>query len=359
MPDLRPARRVVIAATAFMVACGGGATGNKAGGSERVTLRMANTAIKVDGVPAVKYFVDRLQDESRSNVSVLVVNEYDHYLPEAEQQIVRDVAAGKIDLAWVGSRVFDTLGVKSFQALTLPMLVDSYALEKATIESSIPAQMMRGLDALGVAGLGVLADGLRKPIGVKKPIVGAADWRGIRFGTLRSAAQSAAIRALGAIPTEVFGSRRTTALTSGTLGGFEMSLLTYDDLAWIPPAPYVTVNVNLWPQMDVLIANPSRLRELTAEQRDWLHRAADDSVKHSTTLGAKDPGLLREACSKGTHAVNASAADLEALRRGTAGAYADLVNDPVTKAFAARIEALKHATHPESSPTIPSGCASL
>ena len=89
--------------------------------------------------------------------------------PTPSSRSCSDVAAGEIDLGWAGTRVFDTLDVKSFQALTAPMLVDSYALESAVIESGITEQMMQGLDGLGVAGLGVLADGLRKPIGVTGP----------------------------------------------------------------------------------------------------------------------------------------------------------------------------------------------
>ena len=120
-----------------------------------------------------------------------------------------------VDLGWVGTRVFDTMGVKSFQALTAPMLVDSYALENAVIESGITDQMMEGLDELDVVGLAVLADGLRKPIGVTAPILGPADWRGITFGTLRSNGQAEAIRALGATPAQIFGSEREEALAQG------------------------------------------------------------------------------------------------------------------------------------------------
>ena len=88
--------------------------------------------------------------------------------PTPSSRSCSDVAAGEVDLGWVGTRVFDTLDVKSFQALTAPMLIDSYALESAVIESGITEQMMEGLDELGVAGLGVLADGLRRPIGVDR-----------------------------------------------------------------------------------------------------------------------------------------------------------------------------------------------
>ena len=110
------------------------------------------------------------------------------FASDAEQQVVRDVAAARSTSAG-SERAFDTLGVKSFQALTAPMLVDSYALENAVIESGITEEMMKGLDELGVVGLGVLPDGLRKPIGVTAPILGPADWRGITFGTLSRTAR--------------------------------------------------------------------------------------------------------------------------------------------------------------------------
>ena len=111
------------------------------------------------------------------------------FADDAEQQVVRAVAAGKADLGWAGARVFDTMGVSSFQALQAPMLIDSYALEQAVAASDTPGQMLQGLTKVGVRGLGVLGDGLRKPIAVKQPMLGAADWRGITFGTVKSHAR--------------------------------------------------------------------------------------------------------------------------------------------------------------------------
>ena len=42
---------------------------------------------------------------------------------------LEDVKTGKVDMAWVGARAFDTVGVTSFQALVAPLLIDSYDLE--------------------------------------------------------------------------------------------------------------------------------------------------------------------------------------------------------------------------------------
>ena len=56
------------------------------------------------------------------------------------------VADGRYDLGVVGTQVFDTLGVSSFQALNAPMLVDSYALQAAVLESGLTDTMMQPLE---------------------------------------------------------------------------------------------------------------------------------------------------------------------------------------------------------------------
>src|SRR5215207_9523036 len=264
---------LVLAGTAALAvaACpGGGDAEDKAGGShEPLVLLLANTNGQLDFTPALVDFVDRVEELSGGDLRIEAVDEWGNFASDAEQRVVKDVSDGETDLGWVGTRVFDTLGVKDFQALTAPMLVDSYALEGAVIESGITEQMMQGLADLGVAGLGVLPDGLRKPIGVTGPILGPADWQGITFGTLRSHGQAGAIGALGATPAQVHREEREEGLEHGTIQGFETSIWSHrhdPELAVL--APYVTSNVTLWPQMDVLLANPARLEALTGEQRE-------------------------------------------------------------------------------------------
>jgi len=310
---------VAIAVVVAVVAGGcssGGAAGDKAGGAgEPVVLRMANTNGDLNDLPAVQYFVSQVKERSGGNLRIRLVNRWGDYANDAEQQVVRAVAAGKADLGWAGARVFDTLGVTSFQALQAPMLIDSYALEQAVLTSDISARMMDGLDKVGVRGLGVLADGLRRPIAVKHPLLGVGDWRGITFGTVKSQVQVQALRALGATPMEIFRRSRNQALQAGTLGGFEMSLLVYEHNVPPPRAPYVTANVTLWPQMDVLVAHPDRLARLTGQQRGWLQQAAQDAAGRSAALADRDAQSLKNACQSGARFANASPADLAALRK--------------------------------------------
>ena len=160
---------------------GGGA--DKAGGAaDPVVLRLANTSrdpsTGLERHPAVQYFVDRVKELSDGAVRIDVVSGWGDQSADAEQQVIRDVAAGEIELGWVGTSVFDTVGVTGFEALTAPMLIDSYPLQQAVLDSDIPAQMLAGLDELGLHGIAVLSDGLRKPIAVSHPLLSPADYRG-------------------------------------------------------------------------------------------------------------------------------------------------------------------------------------
>ena len=140
---------LLAALAALAVGCGGGGRGaDKAGGtSGPVVLRMANGYADLSYEPAVAYFVRRAGELSHGAVRIRVVSDWrvrnGSPSPDFEQLVVRDVAGRKADLGWVGTRIFDTLGIRSFQALTAPMLIDSFPLQQAVIGSGIPRQMTK------------------------------------------------------------------------------------------------------------------------------------------------------------------------------------------------------------------------
>jgi TRAP-type C4-dicarboxylate transport system substrate-binding protein len=96
-----------------------------------VVLQMANAYGDLQTAPVIGQFVSQVKERSGGNLRIQVANRWGDYADDAEQQVVRAVAAGKVDLGWAGARVFDTIGVTSFQALQAPMLIDNYALEQA------------------------------------------------------------------------------------------------------------------------------------------------------------------------------------------------------------------------------------
>jgi TRAP-type C4-dicarboxylate transport system substrate-binding protein len=339
---------VIIAVVAVgATACSSG--GSKSGGNAgKVVLTLADGYENPAFTPAVSDFIHRLERLSGGQVRVKDVQGWGDLQPDFEQRIVSDVAAGKADLGWVGTRIFDTLGVNSFQALTAPMLIDSYPLEQAIMTSSIPAEMLKGLDAVHVSGLAVLSDGLRKPIAKDRPLLAPADWKGLTFNVFLSEGQMAAVAAAGATPTE--GGFVDVPYTAA-----ERNLRPYID-NYVTDFRYVTANVNLWPQTLALIANPDSLSRLTSEQRGWVQQAARDAAMHSTALADRDQDLVEQSCARGARFAEASESDLASLRQAFGPVYADLEQDAQTKAFIDQIQAKKSAVTAAPALQIPAEC---
>lgn len=347
---------------ATLAACGSAAPGSvdKIGGrGEPVVLRLGNVNGGPHAVPAVEQFAKRVQEVSAGALKVEIAYRVGDLAPDAETELLRAVANGTWDLGFVGTSLLDTLEVSSFAALTAPMLIDSYALEEAVIKSDIPAQMLGGLEPLGVTGLAVLGDGLRRPIGVDEPIVTPADWRGIGFGTYSSVYQSAAIDALGATPGPGFATARDEAIEAGTIQGFEFHLNPYHDNLAERTAPYISANVILWPRTLVLFVNPDRLGRLTAEQRGWLGQVAADTAASSTGLVADETNVARDICLSGGRFAEASESDLGALRDAFAPVYTVLEKDAATKTFVERILELKNATPSSTGLVVPADCTGV
>src|SRR6266536_642979 len=343
----------LILVSAVASGCAGAPPGDKAGGpgGGPVVLRMAST-LGLDAIPPVADFIRRVNALSGGALQIKVINQWGDWAPDAEAQVVRAAAAGTVDLGWAGSRVFDTIGVRDFRALSAPMLIDSYPLENAVLRSAMPGRMLAGLAGVHVTGLGV-------PISARRPLLAPADWRGVSFGTLRSQVQEETIRALGATPVVAFGPVRSRALGSGQIRGFELDLSRYVRLAGLATgAPYVAANVALWPEFDVLIASPRRLASLTAQQRTWLRQAAGGATRDSVGLAASgNAANIGRACAMGARFVTATPADLAALRRSLSAVYQHLETDPQTRAFIQQIQRLKNPTPAGPAPRIPAGCA--
>lgn len=349
---------VVVVAAVAPGCSGGSGGGDKAGGLRGgpVLLRMASVTHDLSDAPPLADFVRRVAALSGGTIRIRVFDQWANYAPDAEANVVRAVATDRVDLGWVGSRVFDSMGVSSFRPLVAPMLIDSYPLEKAVLASPIPGRMLGGLKLVHVTGLGVFADDLHLPIGVHHALLAPADWRGISIGTYRSEVQEQTIRALGATPVEAFASFRLHDVDTGTIQGFELDVRRYVKLGLVAKAPYVAANVTLWPQIDVLFANPGRLASLTHQQREWLRQAAAGAAGDALGAESETP-FIRKACAMGARFVNATPADLTAVRRSLSVVYRAIERDRQTKTFIRQIQLLKRSTRGSHDLRVPAGCA--
>jgi len=199
MRTITPHRAATLAiAVIASFAAGCGATSSDKAGGTRIGKPVVLTMANGNGDDAeLDPFASAVSQMSNGTLRIVFHNHWRTGSPGYETGVIHDVAAGKADLGWAGSRAFDSVGVASFDALNAPLLIDSYPLQRTALESPLASQMLDALKPLGVVGLGILPGPLRKPLGSSR-LVGPQDYRGKKIAIQDSQIARATLRALGA-----------------------------------------------------------------------------------------------------------------------------------------------------------------
>jgi len=356
----RFALAAVLAALAMTVAACSGSSGDKAGGAEKqepVVLTFAS--ITGDIQPQLQVFAAEVARRSDRTLRIEFKPEWRRGDPDAERGTIEDVKAGKVDMAWVGARVFDRLGVRSFQALLAPLLVDSYELEGRVFDSGIPTSMLNGVEELGVVGIGVLPGQLRRLLGVSHPFLRPSDFDGQVIGGAENELSVRTFRALGATleALPVGGSLKG-------LDGTEQHLEGIWSNRYNKNAKYVGANVNFWPRPLVIIAGKGVFESLAPKQQAVLREAAAAAVPEALAAArAEDDEAALQLCRRGLTFAVASQSDLAELRTALKPVYAELRADAETGSKIDGITKLKSeiaaaAERPPCTSTTPSATAS-
>ena len=234
--------------------------------------------------PVVERFADAVEELSDGGMRVEVVWEAggDSSDPDGfEKGVVGLVQDGELDLGWIATRAWDTVGVKSFQALQAPFLITDHELLTEVLASPMADEMIAGLDDAGVVGLGLFPDGLRYPLGYTAPMTSLEDFDGADIRLVPSEATEALVRALGGRPVYgLTGDALDTAIASGDVDGTEVSLGLAASIA--PKGSVVTGNVVLFPRVNTLFAGQDLMASLSDEQEAILAAAAEETygVRH-------------------------------------------------------------------------------
>ena len=275
------------------------------------------------------------------------------YDVDYEQGTIVDVQNAVYDLALVGARAWDAAGVKSFNALVAPFLIDSYALQRRVLESSLTERMLEGLESLGLTGIAVVPGELRRPLGLSRALVRPADFRGARIGIRPAGVADATFAALGA---RAEGFR---AIPEGLAGfdGAESGVSTIRNNGYDRGARALTANVVLWPRPTTIFMNREAFDALTDDQQEALREAGLEAIQPVlTTIEDTEQASLQAICSGSRlPLVSAAPADRAALRRAVQPVYDELERDSLTEELVAEIEDLRGN---EGAATAPLRCPS-
>jgi TRAP-type C4-dicarboxylate transport system substrate-binding protein len=229
---------VVALATA---ACSGSGV-DKAGGTRTRQPVVLTLADHEEGPEDVQFWIEEVQRRSGGSLRIQVANNWRVQEVAYDKGTIADVQAGKVQLAKVAARAYDTVGVDSFQALLAPFLIDNQTLERRVLESQLPGQMLASTSKLGLVGLAVLPTDLRKPLGLSRPLVRVSDYRGARIGVREGEVAKVTFTALGATPVGYVAGGPLSGLD-----GLELGFGTIKGNEYDRQAKAVTANVTSGP----------------------------------------------------------------------------------------------------------------
>jgi TRAP-type transport system periplasmic protein len=330
-------------AVAILLTAAACSNGNKAGGGAAQQTIVLTFASQIGGgqPDQLARFATEVEKRSNGTIQIKFKGDWRANDPHQELDTIRDVKAGKVDLAWVGARAWDWVGVHSFDALVAPLLVDSLPLEQKVFTAGIPQRMLSGVRRAGVVGIGVLPGPMRKVLGVHKRLVAPHDFRGVVFG-VGGIVAAETLRALGARPQQLHSDPSLNGL-----GGIEEQMNAIEGNGHDATARYLSANLNLWPRPLVIFTSIKLFRSLTGAQRRALSAAAAAAVPEAMTVSkAEDANNARLLCDRGRLAfLNLTDRELKTMRRAVMPVYRRLDHDPNTRRTVQAIEALSQTAH--------------
>lgn len=340
------AAALVVCGLAVLPGCGGASKAGGSGAKHAVVMQLETSVGTTGAVAAWAAAVERLSHGTlRIEVRASDLSHTGH--ADFERRELARVRTGGVPLVAVGARVFDRLGVRSFQAPLAPMLIDGYDLEQKFLESSLPARALAGTERLGLQGVALVAGDMRRVLGVDRPFVTPEDFRGAVVGFQGGALADATVRALGGRPSPQGGEGSLRRLDA-----YEQQFAAISGNAYVRDAHYVST-VALWPRLLVVVASRHAYHRLSKAQRAALASAARAAIPAEiAAVRASDHEGLRALCSPtirpSFHIVTPTPAQQARLRSAVAPVNAQLERDPATRSAITQIEAMKLTAKPDA-----------
>ena len=346
---------VVAAMSIAAVGCNDGdqSAGEKSGGdAPPVVLRLGTVEdTSAPYAPEVEHFASAIESRSGGSIDVEIVWAVaGDYTAQSEQQVATMVKDDKLDAAIVPTRVWDKLDVTSMQALQAPFVIDSLELTHQVATSDVAADMLDGLDSIGVEGLALWPESLRHPIGFTHPLLTPADFAGAQLRVPISDISYQLAEAIGAKPVDP--ENWDGALAAGELDGFESAFVWSTDL---PAYGTFTGNVTFYPKVNSVVINASVFSKMSEAQQSAVQEAATETIAFVAGSHATERELADAYCADGGSVAIATDQDLAALVSMAAPLLTELEQDATIKRYIDDIRTVKATTTIDAS-WVPQAC---
>jgi C4-dicarboxylate-binding protein DctP len=341
-------------AAAILLTATACASSTKAGGKVTHPIRIVMQASDAPDSDANSiYFSKQVQKRSGGRMRIVVAStRYSGADTRNEARLVQALRSGKVQMAYVPSRAWEEASpVTAFRALQAPLLVTNYPLLRRITTGPIGNSMLASLKSIGVVGLGLVPQRLRRLFGTR-PLDSAKTLHGAHIRPISSPTSELALRALGAVPMTIRSTRAAgPAMQRGTIVGVESETISIEQNRYMNYAHDLMGNLALFAKTTTIAISKSVLARLSPADRTILRAAAKATVAHAEPAAAERADIP-ELCRQGVKLVTATPGDLASLERLAPRGSAELERDAATRTEIKEIEQLKE-TMPQTVSTLP------
>jgi TRAP-type C4-dicarboxylate transport system substrate-binding protein len=301
----------------------------------RTVLRLANPYAGTNGIEPVMFFARTLEDATDGEIAVKLLNSWRRGDVSEETSLLTDVARGRAELGWAGTRAFGKLGVHSLDPLQAPFLISSYEAEAAVCAGGVGREMLEPLQQVGLEGIAVLAGELRKPFGLRRPLLDVSDYVGARIRTHASVVGEQTFRLLGAVPI-LLATDQMERIDRHAVDGMDNHC---EALASWGYSGTLTMNANLWPRTVALVMSAAAAQRLGTDERHAVREAGARSADFAASRLVEQEEVDKQALvGTAVRCVWADEQQLAELRERVAPVYDELRRDGSTGRLLARVE---------------------
>jgi TRAP-type transport system periplasmic protein len=332
-----------ISAALALGACEGGDTQRAGAEPADTTTKVLRLANANGSTGELQLFINQVEKASKGRLRIEPVNNWRKGETEYERGLIQDVKAGDADLGWVGSRVLAAVGVKSFEPLHAPFLVDSLEVEDQILEGDADERMLADLERIGLAGVAVLPGPLQY-LQLDREVDGPAGIAGLRIAYYDSPLHKAALSALGADPAAI-----RTGGSISDLNGVAVQTAGISGNGYNNTAKYTVADTPLWPRPLVVFANTKTWTSLPKADRDLITQAAEQArTGMLAELREREQTSIADLCKAGARLVNLGDDGRARMQQAVAPLLAKLREGPATRDAMSEIESLAAGGEPHS-----------
>ncbi len=225
------------------------------------------------------YMAERLDHYSNGTMRIDI---YPSGQLGAERDTVELVQIGSLAMTKVSAAPLEAF-VPAMQVFSIPYVFRDREHYFKALDSEIGKELLESVEVARLRGMGYYDSGSRSFYMVDDPVETPADLDGLKIRVMKSQTAVKMVAALGGSATPISWGELYTALQQGVVDGAENNPPSFYLSGHYEVCKYYALNEHT-SVPDMLLMSSRIWDSLTAQQREWLQKAVDDSVVYQRRL---------------------------------------------------------------------------